>query len=363
MAMERVSKVYLIKVSESDGLDLVREKLGLILAESKALDFLKPNDKAAVKLHFGEEGNTGFVNPLFLNKICQEIKNKKAGCFLSDTNTLYRGKRMNSKEHLELAYSHGFKPEITGAEVIIPDDLKKENVLEVSLKQEFIKLAKIARIFLEQDALVGVAHFKGHIMTGFGGALKNIGMGCASREGKLAQHSHIAPFVIMRNCAGCAACEAACPVKAIIIKDKKANIDISKCIGCASCIAVCKYYAIDIPWEQGGINIQERMVEYAKAVLDKYKGRTAFINFAVKITQECDCLAKDDPRISPDLGILVSDDPVSLDKASLDLIIKLNKRDIFKEAHPKRDGLKQLQYAAKLGLGNLDYQLIEKGQG
>ncbi|MBU1999233.1 MAG: DUF362 domain-containing protein [Candidatus Omnitrophota bacterium] len=353
------SNVYYIKVDESHNPDEIRQRLARLLKESKILDFIKENNKVAVKLHFGEEGNTGFVKPQYLRVVCDHIRQNSALPFLSDANTLYRGRRDNCQDHLELSQEHGFTREAVGVDVIIPDDAKKENIAEVKVDGKFITTAKVVKSFLDADVLIGVAHFKGHIMAGFGGALKNIGMGCATREGKLAQHSHICPFVIMQKCTGCSACLLVCPVKAITLKDNLAFIDSGKCIGCSSCIAACKFHSIDIPWEQGGVNIQERMVEYAKAILDSHKKRAAFINFATKITAECDCLAKDDPRISPDIGIFASTDPAAIDKAAMDLVLKVCKKDVFKEAHPKRDGMRQLSYAASLGLGSLDYRLIE----
>ncbi len=221
-----------------------------------------------------------------------------------------------------------------------------------------MKTAKIARFFKEADVIIDVAHFKGHMMTGFGGALKNLGMGCASREGKLEQHSDISPFVIKNRCVGCGACAGVCAVKAIIIKNKKARIKSAQCIGCASCIAACQYNAIDVDWEAGGNVIQEKMVEYTKAVLQGKEKKCVFFNFATKITQECDCLAQDDPRIVPDIGICAASDPVSIDKACLDLVKKRAGKDVFKAVHPKRDGLTQLRYASGLGLGSLEYNLI-----
>lgn len=356
---DQKSKVYFIQVGQGDSVEAVQAKLRKLIVESQAFGFLKEGDKVAVKLHFGEEGNTGFVRPEYLRVVCDEAKKKKAGSFLTDTNTLYRGRRTNSPDHLKLAYEHGFTFDSVGAQVIIPDDRLEENQAEVELRQKHVLTAKVARIFLEADALAGVAHFKGHIMTGFGGALKNIGMGCATREGKLLQHSHIAPFVIARKCTGCRACVEVCPVKAIILKDGKAELNKTLCIGCSSCIAACKYNAIDIPWEQGGVDIQERMVEFASAILGHYPQKKVFINFATKITQECDCQAKDDPRIVEDIGILLSQDPVSVDKACFDLVVKKAGKDIFKQVHPKRDGSKQLNYACELGLGSLKYDLID----
>jgi len=353
-----ISKVYFIGVSNSDDMRVNSSKLTRLLDESRLLDFIKERDLVAIKMHFGEEGNTGFVRPEFVRKIVDNIAKKKANSFLTDTNTLYQGRRMDAKEHLGLAHDHGFTQEVVGTKVLIPDDAKKENTAQIHINQKFIKVAKVAKIFLEADAIVGVAHFKGHLMTGFGGALKNIGMGCAVREGKLAQHSDVSPLVISRKCVGCKSCKAVCPADAISFKNGKSFIDGSRCIGCASCIAACSYFAIEVNWEAGGSNIQQKMVEYVKAVLKDKKDKSAFINFAIKITKECDCLAKDDPRIAPDIGIFISSDPVSIDKACLDLVNRTCGRDIFKEVHPERDGLKQLLYASSLGLGRLDYELI-----
>lgn len=353
------SKVYFIRVNDSDTAEIIKSKLEQLIKTSRVLDFIRKGDRVAMKIHFGEEGNTGYVRPECVRIISDNLTKKEANHFLSDTSTLYRGKRTNSREHLKLACEHGFTEEACGSRILIPDDTKKENVSEELINQKFIRTAKIARLFLEADVILGIAHFKGHIMTGFGGALKNIGMGCAAREGKLAQHSDISPFVRIENCIGCKECLKACPAGTIFIKNNKSYIDPAKCIGCASCIAACVQNAIDVNWEAGGNNIQEKMVEYAKAVLKNKQNNSVFINFVTKITKECDCLAKDDPRIAPDVGIFVSHDPVSIDKASLDLINEAAGRDIFKEVHPLRDGIKQLTYAHEVGLGNLEYELIE----
>jgi uncharacterized Fe-S center protein len=329
-----------------------------LIERGSLFSFIGSQEKVCVKLHFGEEGNTGYVKPEYLKVVCDKVKEKGATPFLSDTNTLYRGRRTNSAEHLKLACEHGFTPDRTGSGIIIPDDTRRENCREVRINQKFIKSAKVAALYMGADSLIGVAHFKGHIMTGFGGALKNIGMGCATRKGKLEQHSNISPVIYQDKCIRCASCVEVCPPKAINIKSAKANIDDSKCIGCASCIAACNYFAIDVRWESGSNVIQEKMVEYAKAVLSSKKAKCCFVNFCLKITKECDCLAKDDPRIVQDIGILASLDPVALDKASMDMVIRKAGKDIFKELHPGRDGLKQLEYAASLGLGNIEYNLI-----
>jgi len=354
-----MSKVYFIKVSESDPVDTVKAKLTRLIDGSRILDPVAKGDRTAVKMHFGEEGNVGHIEAAYAGIVCGKITRRGGRPFLADTNTLYKGRRTNSKDHLKLACEHGFTKESCSAEIIVPDDTKKENVSEVKMAGRFFKSAKVASIFLKANAIVSLAHFKGHMMTGFGGSLKNIGMGCASREGKLAQHSDVTPMVILERCTACEACIKACPADAIFLRDNKAIINPVKCIGCATCIAACVSGAIEVNWESGGSNIQEKMIEYASAVLLKKKGKLAFINFAVKITKECDCLARDDPRIAPDIGIFASTDPVSVDKACYDAAAKAAGKDIFKEVHPRRDGSRQLKCASQLGLGSLDYELIE----
>jgi hypothetical protein len=352
------SKVYFISLSENDTADSACLKLKRLLKESGLFDFVPAGAEAAVKLHFGEEGNTGFVKPHFLKTINDALKEKGALPFLSDTNTLYRGRRTNSTDHKALAYEHGFTESAVGAKVVIPDDHDQDCAKNVEINGKIFKQVSVARVYVEAPVLVGVAHFKGHIMTGFGGALKNIGMGSATRKGKLAQHSLLAPVVILENCTGCAACRDVCPVEAITIVNKKSVVNGAKCIGCASCIAACKFFAMDVNWGSGADLLQEKMVEHALGVLKEKKKSSVFINFATKITKECDCLAKDDPRVCSDIGIFASPDPVSVDKACLDSVIEKCGRDIFKELHPQRDGLKQLRHAVSLGLGSLDYELV-----
>jgi len=351
------SKVYFVAVNNDDGILAVQEKLRRLLTTSKVLDIVPPGARAVLKLHFGEEGNKGYVRPEYVRVLSEQIISRRANPILSDTNTLYRGMRTNSRDHLTIATKHGFTTAATLAEVVIPED-GPSTVASIPIQQKHIEVAKVSRLFLDAGALIDVTHFKGHMMTGFGGALKNIGMGCASREGKLAQHSDVSPMVHTENCVGCAACVKVCPVTAISLVDKKASINGEKCIGCASCLAACEYHAMDVKWESGGAVLQEKMVEYAKAVLDRQKGKAAFVNFALKITKECDCLAQDDPRIAPDVGIFASLDPVAIDKACYDRVVAASGKDVFKKAHPDRDAMKQLRYAAQLGLGNLDYDLV-----
>jgi uncharacterized Fe-S center protein len=352
------SKVYFIAVSANDNTQGIKDKLKKLLDASNVLGVIEKADKVVVKAHFGEAGNTGFVDPEYAGVICREILKRSAAAFLSDANTLYPGRRIKSADHLNLAHEHGFTREVTGLDVVIPDDTNKKEAIDIKIDHKYIKTAKIARLFIDADAIIAINHFKGHMLTGFGGALKNIGMGCATREGKLAQHCDLAPVVNQDNCIGCGACIEVCPKKAIKMVNNKAVVNKALCIGCANCIGACQTFAMFADLGASGM-VQDKMAEYAQAVLKHKQKKSGFINFAVKINKECDCWGLENPRIAPDVGIFASNDPVSIDKASFDLVNKVCGKDIFKASHPEYDGTLQLIYAQALGLGNLDYELIE----
>ncbi|MEW6008813.1 MAG: DUF362 domain-containing protein [Candidatus Omnitrophota bacterium] len=354
------SKVYFIATETAEEIESVENKLKILIKQSQLLAKKIPrNEVVAVKLHFGEEKNTGFVKPQYVKVILAAINSIPAKPFLTDSNTLYKGKRSNSKEHLQLAKEHGFSQDLMKVAVRIVDEAESDAIVEVDINEEFIKTAQIIKPIAQADALVGIAHFKGHLMTGFGGALKNIGMGAASRRGKMQQHASVSPIILKEKCSGCADCIVVCPVTAISLKKGKATIRGEKCIGCARCINACGNSSIDIPWEQGAKEISQKMAEYAKAALMNKKSKCVFFNFAIKITKECDCIACGDPAECPDLGIFVSSDPVAIDKACVDLVNKKVGRDLFRELHPKRDWSVQLLHAEKIGIGTLDYELIK----
>ncbi|MEM7816537.1 MAG: DUF362 domain-containing protein, partial [Candidatus Aenigmatarchaeota archaeon] len=215
----------------------------------------------------------------------------------------------------------------------------------------------IASALKDLNFLLVLSHFTGHMLTGFGATIKNLGMGCASRKGKLAQHCEINPTISLEKCFGCGNCAKNCPAMAIEEKNNGYFIIEKKCIGCAQCITLCPNGAIKINWSENYSIIGEKIVEYAYAVV-KYRP-CAFINFCLFITKECDCMNKEETPIVKDLGILFSNDPVAIDKASLDLINNNEGRDVLKEFHPQIDYLHHLKYAESIGLGSLDYKIIE----
>ncbi|MCX7727435.1 MAG: DUF362 domain-containing protein, partial [Chitinispirillaceae bacterium] len=292
--MTTKSKVWYTSIKENDNKEYISTQLIRLLEASNFLSKIKEGMHTEIKMHFGEEGNTGYVKPWIIKIIAEKIREKGGRVVVSDTNTLYVGRRTNSKDHLLLAKEHGFTEDSVNGKIEIPDDNESNSKISIPFNGKYISEAKTFKKYIETDFLVCVSHFKGHLVTGFGGAIKNIGMGCASREGKLSQHSSLSPLIASSLCIGCGVCIAFCPAKAISITNKKAHIDRKKCIGCATCIAVCKKEAIDVDWGSGADKVPLKMVEYAAAILTHIKQKI-FINFAIHITAECDCLAMDDP--------------------------------------------------------------------
>ncbi len=321
----------------------------------------------AVKLHFGEKGNTAYIRPVFVRRVVERIKATGAAPFLTDTNTLYVGARTNSVKHLTTAIENGFDFAATGAPIIIADGLRGEAGVAVEVNGRHLKEVRIAKEIVSASGLAVLTHFKCHELAGFGGALKNMGMGCASREGKLEQHSKCAPYVDPSGCTACEDCALSCPADAIDV-GKTAVINDTLCIGCGQCIAVCPESTIHVRWDETTSRLQEKMVEHARGALSGKEERAVFLNFITQVSPACDCYGHNDAPIVPDAGILASIDPVAVDQASVDMVNGLegfkdsalksgHERggDKFRGVHPEVDWEAQLKYAEESGLGKRSY--------
>ncbi len=330
-----------------------------------------PRGLVAIKLHFGEKGNTAYIRPPFVRQIVERVRALGAFPFLTDANTLYAGTRADSVSHLHTAIENGFSFSVVNAPLIIADGLRGASYAMVKIQQDLFKTAYIAKEIAEADALISLAHFKGHELSGFGGTLKNLGMGCASRRGKMVQHADVSPKITRKKCVGCGECVEHCSQSAIALHEEKAVIDAKKCIGCGECILICSNKAIDVQWNADMALFQKKLVEYALAVLKGKEGKVAFLNFLTQISPACDCYGHSDAPIVHDLGIMASVDPVAIDQASVDMVnrqkaldgtaLAANKEpgeDKFRALYPKVDWTIQLAYAEKIGLGSRDYELI-----
>ena len=304
------SKVYYANMRTSFNENLPQKLERLIkTAGIGEIDFEKKY--AAVKIHFGEPGNLAFLRPNYAAVVVKVIKELGGKAFLTDCNTLYVGGRKNALDHMDAAYGNGFSPFSTGCHVIIADGLKGTDEVLVPVEGgEYVKEAKIGRAVMDADVFITLTHFKGHEATGFGGALKNIGMGCGSRAGKMEMHSAGKPYIDKEACIGCGRCIKICAHDAPSITDKKADIDHDKCVGCGRCIGVCPMDAVQAAGDESNDILNRKIAEYSKAVI---QGRPHFhISLVVDVTPNCDCHAENDIPIVPDVGMFASFDPVAI---------------------------------------------------
>lgn len=365
------STVYFIDLKATYAENFVG-KLARLINTAGLKEIITKRDLVAIKLHFGESGNTAFIRPVFIRKIVETVRAAGGIPFLTDCNTVYAGTRSDTPSHLVTAVHNGFAYSVVEAPVIIADGLRGKSEASVTIDQKHFKKVYIGTDIVHADSLVSAAHFKGHELAGFGGTIKNLGMGCASRRGKLAQHSTLAPKVVSKKCVGCGECEAHCSQGAISMVDEKAVIDSRKCIGCGECIIVCSNSAIQIQWNQEIPVFLENMVEYTMGVLKNKAKKALFVNFITDVSPGCDCMNHNDAPIVKNIGIVASQDPVAIDQASVDLVnqepaiagscLKTNIKpgeDKFKGVYPKVDWTVQLDYAQSLGLGSRSYELVK----
>ncbi|OHB25525.1 MAG: 4Fe-4S ferredoxin [Desulfuromonadaceae bacterium GWC2_58_13] len=349
------------------------------LLERAGLDHIVDRDElAAIKIHFGEKGGHAFIRPVFIRRIVERIKQLGGKPFLTDSCTLYPGERKEAVSALCCGIENGFAYAVAGAPLIMCDGLRGHSSRRVPVAGEMFETVDIGLEILEADVLIAVSHFKCHELTGFGGALKNLGMGCSSRQGKLEQHSTVAPEVDEQTCTGCGVCLRACAHQAILVGGK-ARIDSQRCAGCGRCITVCETKSIKIQWNEEAALVMKKMAEYAKGALSGKAGKTLFVNFVTQVSPSCDCYGHSDAPIVPDLGILVSTDPVALDQACADLVNQARGLpdtalssgfepggDKFRGIHPEIDWTITLDHAEKIGIGTRRYTLIRlepKGTG
>ena len=366
----RTSEVYFTDMRCPVGTSLL-DKLNSLITRAgiEQIDF--DQKFIAIKIHFGEPGNLAFLRPNFAKTVADKVKALGGKSFLTDCGTLYVGRRKDALEHLDAAVENGFSPLSTGCQMIIADGLKGTDDVEVPVEGgDYCKTALIGRAVMDADIIISLNHFKGHEGTGFGGAIKNLGMGCGSRAGKMQMHSDGKPVVSPEYCRACGVCFQYCAQNAISREaGRKAVINQDMCVGCGRCLGVCNFNAISNPNDGDNYSLNCKIVEYAKAVL---AGRPSFhISIVNQVSPYCDCHSENDAAVVPDIGMFASFDPVALDKACIDAvnqapvistsIIAERERthgDHFTDIHPTTDWRSQISHAEKLEIGSGYYNLI-----
>ncbi|MBR1709296.1 MAG: DUF362 domain-containing protein [Clostridia bacterium] len=331
----------------------------------------------AIKMHFGELGNISYLRPNYAKAVVDVVKELGGKPFLTDCNTMYPGSRKNALEHLECAWENGFTPLSVGCPILIGDGLKGTDDVAVPVRGgEYVKEAKIGRAVMDADVFISLTHFKGHEMTGFGGTIKNIGMGCGSRAGKTEQHSDGHPTIDPDTCRGCRLCQRECANGGLIFdpESQKMHVDEDHCVGCGRCLGACNFDAISFENDNARSLLNARMAEYAKAVVD---GRPTFhISLIVDVSPNCDCHSENDAPILPNIGMYASFDPLALDQACVDACLaaqplpntqltdNLKKADFidwndhFKNSTPESEWQSCLEHAEKIGLGSRNYEIV-----
>ena len=352
-------------------------KLKRLLKKAGISEIDMENKFVAIKMHFGELGNISFLRPNYAKAVADVVKELGGKPFLTDCNTLYPGSRKNALEHLQCAWENGFTAMTVGCPILIADGLKGTDDIEVPVEGgEYIEKAKIGRAIMDADIFISLSHFKGHETTGFGGAIKNIGMGCGSRAGKKEQHTNGQPTIHEELCRGCRRCMRECANNGLVFDEetKKMHIDGTNCVGCGRCIGACNFDAIEFENWAATKDLNCRMAEYTKAVID---GRPNFhISLVVDVSPNCDCHAENDAPILPNIGMFASFDPLALDQACVDACLKMqplpnsqlfenmhregfcDHHDHFENTTPESEYKTCLEHAEKIHLGSRNYELI-----
>ncbi len=364
------SKVFFTDMHTTGEMNLL-QKLERLMKRSgfESIDF--QHKYVAVKLHVGEPGNLAYLRANYAKVVCDYVKRLGGKPFVTDCATLYVGGRKNALDHLDSAYANGYNPFQTGVHTIIADGLKGTDEQLVPVENgEYVKEAKIGRAIMDADIIISLSHFKGHELTGFGGALKNLGMGSGSRAGKMEMHSAGKPYVAQEACIGCSKCADNCAHDAITVTDGKAFIDHAVCVGCGRCIGVCPTDAVRPGRDEANDILNCKIAEYTKAVV---QNRPAFhISLVVDVSPFCDCHSENDIPIVPDVGMFASFDPIAIDIACADAVNRqpatpgslLEKHghshnDHFTDVSPETNWMSAMVHGEKIGLGQMSYELKE----
>ena len=371
------AKVYFTDFRTPYGGDTMPGKLKKLIRKAGIDQLNLDGQFVAIKIHFGELGNVSYLRPNYARAVVDVVKELGGKPFLTDCNTLYPGSRKNALEHLYCAWENGFTPLTVGCPILIGDGLKGTDDIEVPVRGgEYVKNAKIGRAVMDADVIISMTHFKGHEATGFGGALKNLGMGCGSRAGKKEQHNNGKAYVQQKICRGCRRCMRECANDGLVFdpETRKMHVDKEHCVGCGRCVGACNFDAIDFEDPNSNQMLNYRIAEYAKAVVD---GRPQFhISLVMDISPNCDCHEENDAPILPDVGMFASFDPLALDQACVDACMKceplpnsqlgehmrdphfVDHHDHFTNSTPESEWQSCLSHAEKIGLGTRDYELI-----
>jgi len=354
------SNVYRIKAALDDGFEAISQKARKLFKAGNFADCFAENDFTAVKVHVGEAGNTTHIKAPCIKGLIGELLVLKTKLFVTDTSTLYSGRRRNAVDHTTLAAEHGYSLEALGIPFIAADGLWGTAETAVPIDGEISKQVFIADDIVRSQSILSIAHFTGHPMACAGATLKTLGMGCAGKKGKMKQHSAL-KLSINDDCTLCGLCAEYCPSGAITLGSEKADIDPEKCTGCAECIAVCRFAAVQCNWVMETKTLQQSTAEHALGAIKGKENRAVFFNFLISITKDCDCFDTPDmPNVVDDIGILASTDPVAVDKAGIDLVeAAAGKKLGALIGNPRLDARHQIEHAQKIGLGSQNYELIE----
>ena len=373
-----VSKVYFTDFHTEAFGDGLPTKLKKLIKKAGIADLDLDGKFVAIKMHFGELGNISYLRPNYARAVVDVVKELGGKPFLTDCNTMYPGSRKNTLEHLECAWQNGFTPLTVGCPILIGDGLKGTDDVEMPVAGgEYVEKGKIGRAIMDADVFISLTHFKGHEMTGFGGTIKNIGMGCGSRAGKKEQHASGKPQIDPKLCRGCTRCQKECANGGLVFdkEAKKMTVDQEHCVGCGRCLGACNFDAIYFTNDNANAALNCRMAEYTKAVLD---GRPNFhISLVVDVSPNCDCHGENDIPILPNIGMFASFDPLALDQACVDACLAAqpmpgsqlakhladpnfqDHHDHFTNSTPESEWRSCLEHAEKIGLGSREYELIK----